>query len=89
MPIYLRAVGYKVYIWSNEDGEPVHFHVTKGNPGENDTKIWLLSDGAFKVAHNKGRIPASDLTKIFSVMQNYYFDFIDFWKKLHPVKFYE
>lgn len=30
MPVYLRTAGYKIYFWSNEKDEPVHFHVTKG-----------------------------------------------------------
>lgn len=37
MPIFLRVLGYKVYFWSNESGEPIHFHVTKGDPSKNDT----------------------------------------------------
>lgn len=91
MPVYLRAAGYKVYFWSNEQGEPVHFHATKGAPDKNDTKIWVLSNGSFRVAHNKGRIPEHDLSRIFSVMQNYSLDFINFWKTYHggDARFYE
>lgn len=90
MPVYLRTVGYKVYFWSNEKDEPIHFHVTKGDPNENDTKIWVLSNGSFKLAHNKGKIPEKDLSRILSVVQNFYFDFIDFWKSYfnETVKFY-
>ncbi|MBO6219448.1 MAG: DUF4160 domain-containing protein [Treponema sp.] len=91
MPVYLRTGGYKIYFWSNENGEPIHFHVTKGNPGKDDTKIWALSNGSFKLAHNKGKIPEKDLSRIFSAMQNYYLDFISFWKTYHhdELKFYE
>ena len=90
MPVYLRTSGYKVYFWSNENDEPIHFHITKGDPDQNDTKIWVLSNGSFKVVHNKGRIPEKDLTRIFYAMQNYYFDFINFWKTYHhQVRFYE
>ena len=78
MPVYLRTNGYKIYFWSNEKGEPIHFHITKGNPDDNDTKIWVLSNGSLKIAHNKGRIPENDLARIFSAIQNYYFDFIQF-----------
>lgn len=90
MPIYLRTAGYKIYFWSNESDEAIHFHLTKGNPSKNDTKVWVLSNGSFKPAHNKGRIPDKDLSRIFSAMQAYYFDFIDFWKAYHnaEVKFY-
>lgn len=91
MPIYIRTLGYKIYIWSNESDEPIHFHITNGNPSENDTKIWVLSNGSFEIAHNKSKIPTKDLTRIFSMMQSYYFDFINFWKSYFSseVKFYK
>ena len=91
MPQFIRAAGYKIYFWSNENDEPIHFHATKGNPTENDTKVWLLKNGSFKVAHNKGQISEKDLSKIFSVMQAYYFEFVQFWKTYFDgeVKFYE
>ena len=37
MPQFIRAVGYKIYFWSNEKGEPIHFHATKGTPDDNDS----------------------------------------------------
>ena len=27
-----------------EKDEPIHFHITKGNPSENDTKVWVLAE---------------------------------------------
>ncbi|WP_148228243.1 DUF4160 domain-containing protein [Treponema succinifaciens] len=27
MPVYIRTLGYKIYIWSNEKDEPIHFHI--------------------------------------------------------------
>ena len=91
MPQFIRAAGYKIYFWSNESAEPIHFHATKGNPDKNDTKIWILSNGSFKIAHNKGRIPEKDLSRIFAAMQIYYFDFINFWKTYFAgeIKYYE
>ena len=80
MPQFIRAAGYKIYFWSNESGESIHFHATKGDPDKNDTKIWVLQNGSFKIAHNKGRIPEKDLSRIFSAMQFYYLEFIEFWK---------
>ena len=29
MPQFIRAAGYKIYFWSNENDEPIHFHATK------------------------------------------------------------
>ena len=37
MPQFIRAVGYKIYFWSNEKGDPIHFHATKGTPDDNDS----------------------------------------------------
>ncbi len=91
MPEYLRTNGYKIYFWSNEKDEPIHFHITKGNPSKNDTKIWILSNMSFEIAHNKGNIPQKDLSKIFLIMQSYIFDFLDYWKNYFssPIKFYK
>ena len=87
MPQFIRAAGYKIYFWSNENDEPIHFHATKGDPDKNDTKIWLLENGSFKLAHNKGRIPEKDLSRIFSTMQVY---FSEFWKTyMGSVKYYK
>ncbi|MBO7127241.1 DUF4160 domain-containing protein [bacterium] len=83
MPEFLRAAGFKIYFWSNEKNEPIHFHITQGNPTENDTKIWVLSSGSFQLAHNKGRVSEKDLSRIFSAMQIYYFEFVNFWKDFH------
>ncbi len=89
MPQFIRAAGYKIYFWSNENDEPIHFHATKGDPDKNDTKVWLLENGSFKLAHNKGRIPEKDLSRIFSTMQIYYSEYIDFWKTyMGHAKFY-
>ena len=74
MPVYIRTLGYKIYIWSNEKEGPIHFHITKGNPPENDTKVWVLANGSFEIPHNKGRIPEKDLSRILTAMQVYYFD---------------
>lgn len=91
MPIYLRTSGYKIYIWSNERDEPVHFHIAKGNPSDNDTKIWVLSNLSFMIAHNKSRIPEKELTKIFLLMQTYIMDFLQFWRSFYgdSLRFYE
>ena len=90
MPQFIRAAGYKIYFWSNENDEPIHFHATKGDPDKNDTKIWLLENGSFKLAHNKGRIPEKDLSRIFSTMQVYFLEYVEFWKTyMGSVKYYK
>lgn len=91
MPQFMRVAGYKIYFWSNESNEPIHFHVAKGDPTKNDTKIWLLRNGSLRLAHNKSHVSEKDLSKIFSVIQLYFFEFVDFWKSYFggDVKFFE
>ena len=80
MPIFLRAQGFKVYFWSNESDEPIHFHVTKGDPSPNDTKIWIKKDKTFQVASNRGRISDKDLMRIMILMHSYVDKYISVWK---------
>ena len=90
MSQFIRAAGYKIYFWSNENDEPIHFQATKGDPDKNDTKVWLLENGSFKLAHNKGRIPEKDLSRIFSTMQVYFSEYVEFWKTyMGSVKYYK
>lgn len=37
--MYPYVSGYIVYFWSNEEGEPIHVHVSKGRPTPNATKF--------------------------------------------------
>ena len=39
LPKLFMVSGYTVYFWSNENGEPIHVHVSKGKPTQNGTKI--------------------------------------------------
>ena len=45
MPTVFEIYGFKVYFWSNENNEPVHFHVSKGTMTATSTKFWILSNG--------------------------------------------
>ena len=51
VPSVFEFLGYKIYFWSNENYEPIHVHISKGNPTINSTKVWLTKAGrmfAFK-----------------------------------------
>lgn len=41
MPSIFTVGGYKVFFWSNENNEPIHVHITKGQPNAASTKVWL------------------------------------------------
>lgn len=49
MPTVFRALGFKVFFWSNEGQpvEPIHVHICCGNPKDNSPKFWLTSKGYF------------------------------------------
>ncbi len=59
----LDFMGYTFYFYSNENGEPIHVHVSKGKPSENSTKFWIRRD-SIELDNNKGGISQSDLKKI-------------------------
>ncbi len=35
-----------ILITYTNDNDPIHFHITKGNLLENDTKVWGLANGS-------------------------------------------
>lgn len=64
-----KLLGYTIYFWSGDAGEPVHVHVCQGRPTENATKIWVGERVILE--HNKSKIPDADLLKILRfVSQN-------------------
>lgn len=90
MPVYLRYSSYKVFFWVHENNEPIHFHITDSEPSENCTKVWILKDGSFMLAHNKSRIPSRILGRIFAVMRDNLDGYIKQWSLIHgDVKYYE
>ncbi len=90
MPVFLRYSSYKIFFWVNENNEPIHFHITSGSPCANCTKVWILSDGSFQIAHNKSRIPNSDLQRIFAVMRDMLSDYKNQWKLINgKISYYE
>ncbi|MBO6308929.1 MAG: DUF4160 domain-containing protein [Oribacterium sp.] len=45
MPSLFNIGSYKVYFWANENNEPIHVHISKGQPSPGSTKIWLTKNG--------------------------------------------
>lgn len=68
MPVVYKIYGYSIYVWSNENGEPAHFHICKGKQGHNNTKFWILSDGNVVLCHNRSKYPKNDLNKIIRTL---------------------
>ena len=80
-----------VFFWSNEIGEPIHVHIGIGNPSHNAAKVWLTKHGGCIVAHNKNRVPLSDINELLSIIQDNFFIICKEWKKylnLDTIRFY-
>lgn len=71
MPQIFSIGSYYVYFWSNEERplEPIHFHVSKGTPHGNATKIWVTEKGHCILENNNSRIPEKDLKKIMKMAE--------------------
>lgn len=91
LPKLFTIGGYIVYFWSNEDGEPIHVHISEGKPMPNATKIWLTKTGGCIVANNGSKIPLKDLNKLLEVISAQFFIICAKWKEFFvtdTIKFY-
>ena len=91
MPKLFIVSGYIVYFWSNEEGEPIHVHVSKGKPTPNATKIWITRTGGCIVANNGSRIPNRELNELLEFISAQFFLICDRWKQFFvtdEIKFY-
>jgi uncharacterized protein (UPF0248 family) len=82
---------YIIFFWSNEQGEPIHVHVSEGTPSANATKIWLTRSGGLMLAHNNSNIPQHRINQIIDALSVKYFVVVSEWKKhnnVNEVKFY-
>lgn len=88
MPKLFMVSGYTVYFWSNENGEPIHVHVSKGKPTPNATKIWLAKSGGCILASNGSKISDKELMEFISAQ---FFLICAKWKQafvIEEIKFY-
>lgn len=89
MPKLFVIDGYQISIWSNENGEPIHVHVSKKRPSANSTKLWLLSNGTFVKANpNDKRIPDAVLNRIIKKLQPQALMIRNFWVAYHGYEKY-
>ncbi|MCI9355903.1 MAG: DUF4160 domain-containing protein [Firmicutes bacterium] len=89
MPNVLTFMGYHIYFWANENGEPVHVHIAKGKPTANATKVWITSSGDTVLEHNKSKIPSSDLKKVLSYVRANVRDITGLWCQMFGVITYK
>lgn len=82
----MKLTGYKIYFWSNENGEPIHVHVSKGTPSKNSTKIWITKSGNCILENNKSRIPKNELNLLMKIIAKHYFIIISKWVEYYRLK---
>ena len=73
MPRLFTVSGYIVYFWSNENGEPIHVHISKGKPSPNGTKIWLTKNGGCILASNGSKISNKELNELMEFISAQFF----------------
>ena len=89
LPSLFSVSGYKVFFWSNEKGEPIHVHISKGKPSPNATKIWITSRGKCYLAHNNSNIPKATLKNIMRIIEARSDEVIEKWRTyFNQTKFY-
>ena len=90
--MYPYVSGYIVYFWSNEEGELIHVHVSKGRPTPNATKIWLTRTGGCIVASNGSQIASIEgLNELMEFISAQFFLICARWKQFFvtdTIKFY-
>ena len=83
MPNLFDYLGYKIYFGANENYEPIHVHISKGNPIANSTKVWLTKSGNCILANNGSRIPEKDLRKLMRAIEVNFFYIVSEWKNFY------
>ena len=74
-------LGYCIYFWANDGKEPVHVHVSKGDPQPNATKVWFKVD-SIELAHNNSQIPLKDLRQLLTFIEENRDDVVLTWLQI-------
>ncbi len=71
MPQILRIGPYIIFFWVNENKplEPIHVHISNGEPTANATKVWLTRMGKCYLCHNHSKIPDHILRRLMAVIE--------------------
>ena len=82
MPQVFKIGSYWVYFWSNENDplEPIHVHVSQGEPSGNATKIWITKSGGCYLDHNNSQIPPHVLRNIMDMIEARSIEVIQKWQ---------
>ena len=74
MPRVFKIGPYLVYFWSDEMEplEPVHVHISQGEPEKNSTKVWITKSGRALLCNNNSKIPPHILKNIMDAIEGQY-----------------
>lgn len=81
MPQVFKIGSYWIYFWANENDplEPIHVHVSQGNPSGNATKVWITRAHKCLVCHNNSKIPDRILRNITAIIEARVDEVIEKW----------
>jgi hypothetical protein len=72
MPTVLRELGFRFFFYSNENNEPIHIHIEKGDA---TAKIWLQP---IEIENNYG-FSNREMNQILKIITENQLNFIQFW----------
>ena len=91
MPRVFKIGPYLVYFWSDEQTplEPVHVHISPGEPQRDATKVWVTKSGGALLCHNKSQIPSHVLRNIMDAIEARHEDVVARWiRHFDEARFY-
>lgn len=72
MPTILRNLGFRFFFYSNENNEPPHIHIEKGDA---TAKIWLQP---IEIENNYG-FSSREINQILKIINDNQLNFIQSW----------
>jgi hypothetical protein len=83
MPTVLYLNGWRLYFYANENNEPPHIHVQKGDM---EAKIWLRQE-LFDIEEDYSyRMNSKDRKEIRRIIFNHFDYLIESWNQYHQSK---
>ena len=78
MPTILLIRGFRFFFWSNENEEPIHIHVEKGDA---EGKIWLMPNIQVAYLHGftkkEGKAIIKIITENILLLQRSWYDYFE------------
>lgn len=90
MPQVFKVGSYWVYFWANENEplEPIHVHISQGQPNSNATKVWITRAGKPLLCNNNSKIPERILRNIMAVIDARSSEIIAKWESFFGEVYY-